>query len=310
MKMKVLSTGFLGLALAMSTANAEYQQTGTSEADLETLQKAAPETDDIDTEITNARMRADSGSRSKVSMSTSLGYSGGSVKSPFGSERPNLSGDPSEETATDLGGSISARYRFTPRTSMTLGAGFGVLQPFHGANDFNVANPSLGLSRVYRIGNFQTSTSGSFTYGTSESWKAANQKASVGLSHNMMAQVGNSGFTAGASIQVVNNFQSAPAGLAPGADDNRVDWRLGFYPQLEYQFNDRYSARTVFGYFNYYSLQSNDTFKLNNAFVYQSVGIGISVTRDIYVYPNIQFIPDDLSVDNTNVAVSATLNLF
>lgn len=309
MRMNTLRSGFLILALASFGAHAEYQATSTSEAELDAMKLGTPDLDDIDQEITNARMRADAGSRSRVSMSTGLGYSGGSVKKPFGSERPNLSGDPSTETSTDLSGSISARYRFNPRTSMTFGAGFGVLQPFHGAEDFNIDNPGIGLNRAYRIGNFQTITSAGATWGTSESWKAANQKASVSISHNMMTQIGNSGWTAGASVQVVNNFHSA-LNLPAGEEDTRTDWRIGLYPQLEYQFNDRYSARTVFGYFNYYSFKNTDTFDFKNVFVYQSVGVGISVTRDIYLYPNVQFIPDNLSVDNTNVAISATINLF
>jgi hypothetical protein len=43
--------------------------------------------------------------------------------------------------------------------------------------------------------------------------------------------------------------------------------------------------------------------------VYQSAGLGISVTRDIYLYPNVQFIPEDVRSDRTNVGVSANINL-
>jgi len=44
--------------------------------------------------------------------------------------------------------------------------------------------------------------------------------------------------------------------------------------------------------------------------VYQSVGLGISVTRDIFLYPNIQFIPSDIRSDRTNIAMSASINIF
>ena len=43
---------------------------------------------DIDQEVTNARMRAESGSKSKFSLSSVLRYTGGPVVRPFGEERP------------------------------------------------------------------------------------------------------------------------------------------------------------------------------------------------------------------------------
>ena len=46
------------------------------------------------------------------------------------------------------------------------------------------------------------------------------------------------------------------------------------------------------------------------AYEYQSVGIGWVASRDVWIYPNIQFIPDNLDIKNTNVGVSATINMF
>jgi hypothetical protein len=68
---------------------------------------------DIDKEVTNARMRAASGSRSRYSLSSSLSWLGGRVADPFTEDRPNIVGDPSTETATSLSGSFSARYRWS-----------------------------------------------------------------------------------------------------------------------------------------------------------------------------------------------------
>jgi hypothetical protein len=42
----------------------------------------------------------------------------------------------------------------------------------------------------------------------------------------------------------------------------------------------------------------------------ESVGIGCSVTRDIFLYPNIQFTPGNISANLTNVGLTATINLF
>jgi hypothetical protein len=45
-------------------------------------------------------------------------------------------------------------------------------------------------------------------------------------------------------------------------------------------------------------------------YVYQSIGVGIAVTRDIYVYPNVQLVPDHIASNFTNFAVATTINMF
>lgn len=311
-RMRKTLAPFMASALALGFAGAVYAQeaetsASTTEMDATELEAVdLKEGEGLDEEIINARMRANSGSRSKVSMSASLGYNGGSIENPLDSERPNLSGDPTEETDSDLGGSVSARYRFTDKVSATFGAGVGVLKPFHGAEEMNIDNPSVGLSRYYKLGAFQTATSGSLTYGTSEAWKGADLDGIAGVSHNMMATLGDSGFTAGASVSL-SYYSYGDDSLSV---DPRTQMAFGLYPQLEYQFNDTFAARTVFGYFNLVSRRDEGAFDFERQYEYQSVGVGISVSRDIYLYPNIQLIPDNLSVENTNVGISATINLF
>lgn len=299
-----ITAATLALGFVLPTS---FAQEASSSADATKLkQPTSKEGEGLDAEITNARMRAESGSKSKLSMSASLGFSGGSVKKPLSEDRPNIAGDPTVETATDLSGSVSARYRFTQNTSATFGAGVGVLKPLHGAEDLNISDPGVSLSHVRKLGVFQSASSISYTHGTSESYKDANIRSVMGVSQNMMAQIGNSNFTAGASVGI-SVFNYTDDALA---NDGRPAWRLGIYPQLEYAINDRFQARTVFGYLNYQSKRDEDTFDLNRRFEYQSVGVGMVLTRDIYLYPNVQFIPDNLALENTNVAISATINLF
>ncbi|MNT01942.1 hypothetical protein D3C72_1364290 [compost metagenome] len=90
------------------------------------------------------------------------------------------------------------------------------------------------------------------------------------------------------------------------------DFGYGLYPFAEYSFNDTYSFRTVFGYFQmvHYKETETDKARVEAQTPYQSMGVGISVSRDIYLYPNIQFTPLDIRDDRTNVALSANLNLF
>src|ERR1035437_5740298 len=66
---------------------------------------------DIDEEISNAKLRAESGSKSKYSLSTTIQYTGGAISSPFAAERPNLSGLPGMQTLSSLSGRLNGRYR-------------------------------------------------------------------------------------------------------------------------------------------------------------------------------------------------------
>ncbi|MGI4992193.1 hypothetical protein ACRXCV_06160 [Halobacteriovorax sp. GFR7] len=262
---------------------------------------------DIDSEITNARLRAESGSKSPFSFSLSVGYSGGSITDPFDAERPNIYGNPEEQTATSIDGSFSARYRFSKNDSISLGAGFALYDPW-GHSVADVSNPYIGYSRVYKLGIFQTISAVDYTHGTDDYWDVQNISGVVGLSHNMMASIKDTGFTLGVSIGF---NQYLYEGLAENGTPKsaQTNYSVGLYPQLEYVFNDTYSFRTVFGYFNFKNYREDDATKLTRSYEYQSVGVGISVTRDVYVYPNVQFLMDDIDGDKTNLAISATINL-
>lgn len=281
---------------------------------------------DIDQEITNARMRAESGSKSKFSLSTSVAYTGGAVSRPFGAERPNLAGTPDTQVNTSIDGTMSARYRWTKSDSLSLGVGFGLMTPFQGdinseSNQLNIYDPTVGYSRVGKVGVFQSIASVSVSGGTSQESQNIAKLGTAGASYNLLYST-SFGLTVGSSVAgSYTAYSNDPGDLnskAPGTrrpgyygGDSRTGWTVAVYPYAEYAFNDWISARTVFGYFNWRHLYGDDNqYRLLQTFVYQSVGVGLSVTRDVYLYPNIQFVPDNIRSDFTNVALSATINMF
>jgi hypothetical protein len=288
---------------------------------------------DIDEEITNARLRAESGSKSKFSLSTSLSYTGGSLAKPFDADRPNLSGEPGNQikTSADLG--LDARYRWSKNDSMTVGTSFSAYTPFQGDTSHgqekqtNVGDPTIAYYRAGKIGTlFQTNGYLGVGFGTSQESLEIKRTADLGVSYTFLHSFQN-GITLGTSVAYGFTFYGDEAGRNPGISekyidavqerfggyggDNRVLWSLGVYPTAEYSFNDTFSVRTVFGYFNWKHIYGdNNDFRMLKSYAYQSIGVGISVTRDVYIYPNVQFIPDNIRDDFTNVKVSATINLF
>jgi hypothetical protein len=318
-------------ALALSLSFYAHAQEQTSATEGETKMKMEDAADkknkvdgDIDQEITNARMRAESGSKSKFSLSSSISYTGGSLQKPFAEERPNLAGTPETQTSTSADVGLDARYRWTKNDSFTAGTSFGIYTPFQGdmdgnENQLNVYNPNIGYSRVGKIGSLQTVFGVSADAGTSKESRNIDYLAGVGASYNALHAFQN-GLTVGSSVALSYNFYESDPGAAtkggtqkPGyyGGDRRTEWIAAIYPYAEYTFNDTFSARTVFGYFNWKHLYGDDNrARLLQTFVYQSLGVGISVTRELYLYPNIQFVPDNIRDDFTNVALSATINMF
>ncbi len=280
----------------------------------------------IDEEIVNARMRAESGSKSKFSMSSTLGYTGGTFSRPFGIERPNLAGEPGmqERTSADIG--IDARYRWSKSQSVTLGTFFGLMTPFQGdtngaENQLNMFDPTVGYNLVGKIGSLETNGAVQVSVGTSQEARGVDRDGRLYVTMNALKTF-QSGLAVGLSWDASYNAYSSKPGqlsdLAARAEgvgyyggDERSEWNLGIYPFMEYAINDKFSARTVFGYFNWRHVYGDsERYRLLQTFVYQSLGVGISVTRDIYLYPNIQFVPDNIRGDFTNVAMSATINVF
>jgi hypothetical protein len=271
---------------------------------------------DIDKEVTNARMRAASGSRSRYSLSSSLSWLGGRVADPFTEDRPNIVGDPSTETATSLSGSFSARYRWSKNSSMTLGFGAGLLTPFNGDVNYrgrddqlNISDPFLSYSYVGKIGRFQTINSFSTSAGTSEASKDVEQAATFSWSPNFLTTIEGTkltlGMAAGLTYIAYNSAVDEVAG-----EGGFANYRAALYPYMEYAFSDNYQFRTVFGYFNWINRRDQDTSWLGKQGSYQSTGVNMILTRDIFLYPYFQFSPDDMALDKTILAMSATLNVF
>ncbi len=323
---RILFVSLMALGFAAQAQENAKADAGQSTIKAEDTKEKNKVDGNIDEEITNARMRAESGSKSKFSLSSSIGYTGGTLSRPFGVDRPNLAREPGvqERTSADIG--LDLRYRWTKSQSLTLGTSAGLMTPFQGDmsasdNQLNVFDPVVGYNLVGKVGEVQMNGGVSVAVGTSQEARGVDRDGSMSLSANALRTFQN-GLTVGLGLGLGYNAYNTKPGAISDLEtrekvknfyggDSRTEWSLGLYPFAEYEFNDTLSARTVFGYFNWRHLYGDsERSRLLQTFVYQSVGVGISVTRDIYLYPNIQFVPGNIRSDFTNVAMSATLNMF
>ncbi len=317
-----MSLVLAGSLVSVAQAEEQKQTSNTSTVQVSDVQKSDETKGDIDAEITNARMRSELGSKSQWSFKSSLGYNGGSLQRPFDSIRPNYRASASIESLTALSGNVGVNYRVSKGGNLSAGTGVVIMAPLEGdvMKDFKdprnqnrdvkrmqVSTPYLDYSQGYRAMGMQMISSATYSHYTEEDQTDYyNLMGNVSVSQTVLADFGDSNWQAGAYLSFDKDIFKGGNNAAPG--DIRYDYGIGLFPFAEYTFNDTFSFRTVFGYFQFASYEEKqDLIQLEP---YQSVGIGISVTRDIYVYPYVQFTPKDVRDDRTNVAISANLNLF
>lgn len=281
------------------------------------------ETHDIDTEITNAKLRAESGSKSKWSIKASLGFNGGNLQTPFGPVRPNYAGISSQDNSSSIAGTIAIAYRLNSRDSLRAGTGVLVLTPFQnsledlgnarGARKTDVSDPYLEFSRSIKIGGWQNIFNTYYSHFTQSAYMEANYVGIWDLSHTALYKLPGSEWEVGATLDF--NYTFFSDGKNPGdslhnPEIGRSDYSIGLYPLAEYAFNERYSFRTVFRFATFDHYRSDAATKFQRQLYTQSVGLGIAVARDVYLYPNMQFAPEHLNPERTNVGLTATVNIF
>lgn len=291
------------------------------------LKKDSPaQTDKADEIITNRRLRASTGSLSKWSVSSSWSYSAGSIEKPLDAERPNITAGKDVQALQSLTGSIGVRYRLTDTDSMTFSTGLAMATPFHSSIDsdnestkrqfkengqkLNVNDPNLNYTKIYKLAGIQNVTALDTTYFTTEFYKNNNIVGMVNLAQQMIYEVGKSGFSFGALVQ--GNYFYRSSDTKDGQDISMVQPSHGFgvYPMAEYVINDTYNLRTISGVWVYQNTASEDDWTFEKLKIYQSIGLGISVARDVFLYPNIQFLPENIRADATNIGMSANINIF
>jgi len=300
-----------------SLAHAEDASSGAASStklDNPNANKVADQVDPDDM-ITNNNLRALSGSKSKWSLSNSITYDGGTIKQPFAESRPNISAGSGISAVTDINDQLSVKYNMNATNALLFGVGVRKMTPFiksgpsdsfyaQGGKDMDIFDPSLTYQLIYKPGPIQAVLQIGFTQFTRQdivSSNYGNLAQAFSIDQENIIEIGSSGLSIGASIGVGTQTPT----------DSSVDWsqyQYWFDPYVEYALNEKVNLRTVFNTWSYEVYKYQPTTYHDT--VTQSVGVGFSVTRDLFIYPNVQFWPDNIRADGTNLGVTTTLNLF
>ncbi len=264
----------------------------------------------IDEEITNAKLRAETGSKKLWSFGSTFSYAGGSITDPTSTERPQLNDGQVSLDPTKLSGQMSVKYRLTDHDNLNLGFGVDYTPEFTnnkltGAKTSakaNASTPYLSYGRVFKAGDVQNVFDATISKYTADQDVNENfLNYNVSVSHNMMVSLGTSKAEIGLYSYFAQDIFSEQTG------DN-VIYSFGLNPIFEYAISDAVSFRTVSRWL-VWNVANNNRDKGVLAGQTQSMGIGFAVTRDIYLYPNMQWRWSALTADKTTVGLAANINL-
>lgn len=302
------------VAMASSlTAYAQSEQSTTKTKTSDVIQGNKPaDQKDIDQEITNAKLRAESGSKSKHSLSLEANYSGGTVENPVAYRRPDIVGGAATEPLSSLVGEFSYRYRLTSGQSLNAGVGLRWNTPGYdleaqnrdsGTVKTEASNPFLGYKAAFKAAGLQNVYAAQFNkYTSSQLVKRGKYNWNFDTSHTVLYEVGTSGLQLG--LNAGASYYEYYERLA-----GQTEIEIGLYPFAEYVINDKVNIRTVYRGNTYGSTrEANMTFQPVE--ITQSLGVGIAATRDLFFYPNIQWDWRDTRAEKTNVALYSAMNFF
>lgn len=281
---------------------------------------------DTDQVVTNRLMRTQSGSKSKWSLNAALNYQGSTVERPLAAGRPNITGGVDVNAKAALSGTVDVKYGLNSLQSLRAGTGIRWVTPLekqlpkdYRGDRIDADNPYLQYQHLLRWSGIQTNAQVAASWITQENLRALGYQSNLEVSFNNAYEVGKTGLTFGLlTIVGYSTFDktSAPSRAPSGQTinesllSNQSEFELKVYPFAEYVLNKTFNIRTVSWLFSYEHTRADGAWTFKRTTVGQSVGLGIAPFRDVYLYPNVQFVPSDLRADRTNVGLTAYLNVF
>ena len=261
-----------------------------------------------DTEITDAKLKADSGSLSRYSLKFSLSYYGPPVGDLSNEMQPKPDGGVSTNQ-TAIGGSVSARYRLDSKSAVGFGTGVSALTPVQGVSRYDVKNPFLYYDRSSRIYDVQMRNSYGATVVTNPDYRAIGETSGLTYDNSLVYNIGASRFAVGVDSSVAYYFYERGPNYKKKLETGTGRYSLGFFPQVKYNFSDKFNAYTSLSVNFINPRGSEDQSVLWNRTLSQRLGCGYAFTRDIYFAPYINFYPKSAELESTTINFATTFSI-
>lgn len=293
-------------AVADETPSPAESSTFKTEVDMD--HAAVTEAQDLDAEVSDVKLRANSGAKSKYSTSLYFNYSGASLRQPGGEKRPNVGGSRIADPVS-ASGNFGLRFRRNKNESIFVATGFYRERPFHSEEnqeDWQVNTPHLGYNYTLGIHDWQISSNYRLYITTLDYRRAVGEVATLGYSLSSMDRLGTSRFSGGINADF---FLSAFDKNESELRSMQTDYGLSLTPTLQFNKTDRLNIYSSLSLMNYSHSRSNSPFRFQKGTITQSLGVGAAVARDFYLSPYLLFEPRHISSANISVNLGLTVNL-
>lgn len=305
----MMTTAFASMAMAAETTTttlpAAPEATSTIDAGAAQSGTGFNKKFEDDKNITDTRLRADSGSLSRYSMKVSFGYYGPTLAHLDAKDQPNPDGSVgSYETA--VRGSFSARYRIDSTRTISLGTGVTGIHPLHGWDRTDINNPYVSYDWTQKAGGFQMRHSPGLSLITVPNYTKIGEYASPNYYFNTVYNLGESRWALGLDTSIAYFMYNREYDKKDG---KAARYNVSLSPNVKYNVNDKLNVN-LSGNLSYWNARSiDDQYSLWPRSPTMSTGLGYAVRRDIYLSPYLGFYPDKFSADRITVNMSATVSV-
>lgn len=258
-------------------------------------------------EITDTKLKAESGSLSVVSARFNLSYYGPPVTDFSLQNQPNPD-NVTSPTQVAISGSVGMRYRLDSSSSISLYAGLTDQYPFTDQQTLDVNSPSLSYTNAFKLGAVQIISSPSITWVTTNTFRNVGETSGAGYQIGSIYNIGSSGFAigggGGASYYFFDRNYNAKI------DKQKVRRiNISLEPTIKYNITDRLNVNTSMIYTLFNPRNVSSEYSLYTRRAYERLSVGYAFTRDIYVSPFIQFYPSSMAWRTTTINISSTFSV-
>lgn len=260
-----------------------------------------------DKDITDAKLKADSGSLSKYSLKISLSYNGPGVGDLGNKMQPNPDGSVGV-FETSLGGSIGGRYRFDNKSAVSVGTGINALTPFHGTERVDVKTPFVSYDRSARLGDVQMRNSFGASATTTPNYRNLGQFGGLSYDNSLIYNIPETRLAAG--VDTGFNVYMYERAFDDRRDSKSTSaYTLEFFPQVKYNATDTLNISTSLALRYWNPRRLGDGWNLANKIISARTGLGVAVSRDVYFSPYLNYYPDDFRWSTTTISFSTVFSM-
>jgi hypothetical protein len=260
--------------------------------------------------LTDAKLKAEAGSLSRLSMKASLSYFGPTFGDLSEAEQPNPDGSVGNYSQA-IKGSISARYRLSPDSTISAGTGIAFIKPFHGWTRTDVSNPFISYDFSSRFGKLQMRNSPGLTISTVPNYTAIGQIGGVSWDNSLVYGIAGGlalSFDTSLNYWIFNRGYKAGE-PKKGGDGNASLYSISWYPGLKYNFSDSFNVNTSAGFSLQNPRSAFDDTVLWNKTVSLRLGVGYAFSRDVYFAPYVQTFVTKLALDTTTINLAGVFSV-